>query len=95
MTHRRRIGPGPSDIGTWVAADLRESAEMFYPVARDMGAGRDPAGWLRRADQLDAGEPVVLPGWEVANYIEGPHPAMVTAFRLEPNGSVTAMWTHG
>ena len=81
-----------------MAADLRESAEMFYPVAREtMGAGHDPAGWLRKADALDDGEPVVLPGWQVANYIEGPHPAMVTAFRLEPDGSVTAMRTvhHG
>ena len=91
---RARSTSDDSGIRAALAADLRESAEQIYPTARrTMNAGRDPAGWLRKADELDAGAPVVLPGWEVAKYVDGPYPATVPAFRVEPDGSVTAMRT--
>ena len=95
---RARSTPDDSGIRAALAADLRESAEQIYPTAREsgFGGGPDPAGWLRKADDLDAGAPVVLPGWEVARYVDGPYPATVPAFRIEPDGSVTAMRTvHG
>ena len=81
------------DIRAALAADLRESAAQFYPAVREsgFGVGPDPAGWLREADDLDAGRPVVLEGGEVAGYVDGPYPAMVAAFRVESDGSVTAM----
>ena len=92
MAHRRNGETTSLEIRAWIAESLRESAEQLYPVAREtMGAGCDPAGWLRKADALDAGEPVVLPGWQVAEFIAGPYPAMVPAFQIEPDGSVTAM----
>jgi len=73
-----------------MAAHYREDAEQFYPVAREvMGAGCDPAGWLAKAAALDAGEPVVVRGWELCGKLPGVDP--FGDFRLEPNGSVTRM----
>lgn len=90
--HKQNAGAAGVDVRGLVAENLRRSAEWIYPEAlRVMGTGADPAGWLRQADELDAGLPVVLPGWKVANYLDGPYPALVPEFRLEPDGTVTAM----
>ena len=101
MAHRRSAGATTSDIRDWVAAEAREDhardGNMILwgdPTSATGGGVRrlpGPSSDSRLADALDAGEPVVIAGWRLAEFIDGPYPAMVPAFRLEPDGGVTAM----
>jgi len=89
MARRREI-EAPPDVRGKMAASYREDAEQYYPVAREvMGAGCDPAGWLAKANALDAGDPVLVHGWELCGKLPGVDP--YDDFRLEPDGTVTRM----